>query len=591
MRINTHYKITLTFTIITAVILSVGYLYLNQNLRSYTYQNIQTDLKKKTTLAKHSLENMKNDQETPEVFDQITDRIGQDLNLRVTIISLTGKVLGDSELDGGALQQVENHLNRPEVQDALKSGFGESKRFSSTINTNMLYMAMPFSSQRRGGVIRLSLPLSDIDLISKQLKRIIAFSLFAVFIMAIIITFFASAYISKPIREISKIAKRIAQGDFSKIDTFFLNDEIGDLGHAFNEMSEQLESRLQEMNISRSRLEAVLLSMLEGVLVVDPKGKILLMNRALKDIFQIKHDVTGKNSIEVIRNLEIAETIDCAIKSQSHLDACEISLAAPEDRVLSVYATPVLRDNQREGAILVFHDNTNLRRLEKIRQDFVANVSHELRTPISSIQGYAETLLDGALDDQAHARDFIKIVHTEAERLARLVDDLLNLSKIESGKLNMDLNPCPLFPIIKRVVASLDMQAVKKSITIRTKVSEKLHQVIADETRLAQVLFNLIENALKYTPPSGCVVVSAEEGDAHIKVSVADTGIGIPDKDLPRIFERFYRVDKARSRELGGTGLGLSIVKHIVQAHNGEISVSSQSGKGTTFTFTIPSYR
>ncbi len=588
MKLNTHYRITLLFTFITAIVLSVGYVYLIKNLKIYTDQNISEDLRKKTALAKYLLENLPAQKNAASALDEIADHIGQDLHLRATIIDLTGRVLGDSELDGKALQEMENHIKRPEVQDALRTVYGERTRFSTTINKNMLYVAMPYGKPQQEGFIRLALPLSEIQLISAKIKKMIAISLFVIFIFAIMISHFASGLISKPIQEMAKAAKRIAEGDFSKINTLSLDGEIADLSTAFNTMSQQLATRLKEKDLNHSRLEAVLLSMFEGVLVVDSSGSILLINQAFRNFFHINQDAFGKNAIEVIRNLEIAEIIDCAVNSQCPLEACEISIISPEEKVLSVYGTPILRNNRSEGAVLVFHDMTNVRRLEKIRQDFVANVSHELKTPIASIQGYSETLLSGALDDPAHAKDFIKIIHNESGRLAQLVDDLLNLAKIESGKLNMNLKPVRLLPIIDKVIASMALQAEKKALTLTKTIPEQCPEILADTTRITQVLFNLIDNAIKYTPENGNIQILIKEQTQTLEIEIADNGIGIPEKDIPRLFERFYRVDKGRSRELGGTGLGLSIVKHIVKAHNGTITINSTLGQGSTFTITLP---
>jgi len=424
--------------------------------------------------------------------------------------------------------------------------------------------------------------------LSGKAQDIVSFSLFCIFILVIFINYFAAAFISKPIKTMSKVAQRISEGDFSKINTFALDGEIKNFGEAFNTMSAQLQNRLKEADLNRSRFEAVLLSMSEGVLVINAKGNILLMNQSLRNFFHIHAEGTGKNVIEIIRNIEIQEIIDKVLKSKRNIASREISILSPQEKKLSVVATPVLRKNHQEGAILVFHDVTNVQRLEKIRQDFVANVSHELKTPIASIKGYSETLLSGALEDKAHAKDFLNIIYNESERLARLLDDLLSLSKIESGKLTMNLKATPLPPIIHKVVASMEIQAEQKSITLTIKLPEKIPQVLADETRITQVLFNLIDNAIKYTPQNGRIEISAAVQAAEVQVRVSDNGIGIAEKEIPRVFERFYRVDKGRSRELGGTGLGLSIVKHIVKAHHGDISIQSQEAQGTAFIFTVP---
>ncbi|MGD9015666.1 MAG: ATP-binding protein, partial [Candidatus Omnitrophota bacterium] len=284
----------------------------------------------------------------------------------------------------------------------------------------------------------------------------------------------------------------------------------------------------------------------------------------------------------------IQEVADSVLKLKQGVISKEVSFLLLEERIFLVHATPIIRGGISEGGVLVFHDITELRRLEKIRQDFVANVSHELRTPVSSVKGYAETLLEGALKDKKNARDFLRIIHSDADRLAKLIDDLLDLSKIESGKLKMDLKSYSIKPIVKRVISGLDKQSKEKSIRIKEDIPRDIPNILADESRIAQVLLNLMDNAIKYNNEGGSITILAKEKDNFIRIEISDTGVGIPEKDLPRLFERFYRIDKARSRELGGTGLGLSIVKHIIQAHNGEVFVQSIFGKGSTFSFTIP---
>lgn len=328
--------------------------------------------------------------------------------------------------------------------------------------------------------------------------------------------------------------------------------------------------------------------MFEGVMVVDGAGTIILMNQALKSFLKIEGDPLGKSPIEAIRNLQIQEIVDATVNSDGGLISQEISALFAEEKVLLVHATPIKKDGDTQGAVLVFHDVTKLRRLEKIRQDFVANVSHELRTPISSIKGYTETLLEGALDDKENAEDFLRIILADSNRLASLIDDLLNLSRIESGILVMEARSYKFLPIVEAVLGSLKRQIADKSIRVKIDIPEDLPDILVDETRIKQVLLNLIDNAVKYNRSNGEISISAQAMNDHIKVEIADTGIGIPAKDLPRLFERFYRVDKARSRELGGTGLGLSIVKHIIQSHNGEVSLRSVEDEGSTFSFTLP---
>lgn len=357
---------------------------------------------------------------------------------------------------------------------------------------------------------------------------------------------------------------------------------------SLRETNLRLKEKIETGGLGQAKLETVLSSMFEGVLVVDKKGEILLMNPSLKKIFLIDSPPEGKRPLEIIRNSTIQDIVDRTLKGEQKLVSDEISLVVPEEKVLKINSAAMVRDNVIEGAILVFHDITELRRLEKIRQDFVANVSHELRTPLTSIKGYAETLLDGAMQDKDNAKDFMEIIYRDSDRLAKLIDDLLDLSKIEYGKLKMVFLPIDILEVIKRTIKVLEAQAKRKSICISLNITGGLPKILADETRISQVVLNLLDNAIKYTPDGGKILISASTKDRFVQMDISDTGIGIPENDLPRIFERFYRVDKARSRELGGTGLGLSIVKHIVQAHNGHVWIQSTLGQGSTFSFSIP---
>ena len=397
-----------------------------------------------------------------------------------------------------------------------------------------------------------------------------------------------SLFIPRLLREIGAWARSFAGGDFSRRISLSARDEMEELADSLNSMSRQIQSRMEESVADKSRLEAVFLSMFDGVMVIDQSGEIVLMNQALKEFLQVDSTVTGKKPLEVIRNIGIQELAERVLTSHSRLESREITFLFPEERVLLAHATPVLRADTIDGAVLVFHDITGLRRLEKVRQDFVANVSHELRTPVSTIRGYAETLLEGALEDKAHAREFLRIIYDDAERLTKLINDLLDLSRIESGKMKLALEGCSLEAVVDKVLTGMEKEAHKNSVTLKKEIPPRLAKARIDEAAIAQVLFNLVENAVKYNNAGGSVTITARETDRGVEVSVTDTGIGIPQEDIPRIFERFYRVDKARSRELGGTGLGLSIVKHIIHAHRGEITVESKPGGGSTFLFTLP---
>jgi two-component system phosphate regulon sensor histidine kinase PhoR len=360
------------------------------------------------------------------------------------------------------------------------------------------------------------------------------------------------------------------------------------LKFSLEDINLKLKEKTKTNSEEQTKLETVIKNMHEGVLVVNNKNEIILMNPSLKRTFMIDYPLEGKLLLAVIRNIDIKDLVDVTNKGEQKLFSKEISVNIPEEKIFKVNSAPIFSDNYITGAILVFHDITELRHLEKIRQDFVANVSHELRTPISSIKGYTETLLEGALEDKNNARDFINIINQDSNRLAKLIDDLLDLSKIESGNLKMVFLPIDILEVIKRAIAVVNNQAKEKSIQIILDSRENLPKVLADDTRLSQVMINLLDNAIKYTPNDRSIKISVYPKEKFVQIDVSDTGMGIPQENLPRIFERFYRIDKSRSRTLGGTGLGLSIVKHIVQGHGGEVWVKSELEQGSTFSFIIP---
>jgi two-component system phosphate regulon sensor histidine kinase PhoR len=588
MKIKIHWKLTFIFCFVVILAISAGYFYQISYLKSYIENNISNDIRRELLLGKDFLETALDDKTNIIDLQDIAVKMGHALDLRATIIGLDGKVLGDTDLTREQLTIVENHAHRPEVLGALKDGFGINKRFSNTIKRNMLYMALPFGKGKTEGILRFSMPIRDIDLLEAKMRQIVAITVMLVILISLGLTSVVSLFVSRPLIEMSAIAKAMAKGDFSKRALFHAQDEIGELALSLNAMSEEIKDKIEKINSERAKLDLVLSSMVEGVMVTDQKERIILMNPSLRKLFLVDLEPEGRRPLEVIRNTAVQGMVDRLLKEKHRLVTEEVVLNAPEEKILKVNGVPIVRNDRLEGAILVFHDITELRHLERIRQDFVANVSHELRTPISSIKGYAETLLEGALDDKKNLKEFIGIILQDSNRLASLINDLLDLSKIESGKMKMAFLSLDPVSLIKRAVAIMDNQAKTKSIALKLNLPFDLPKIKADETRFSQVMINLLDNAIKYTPERGIVTISARVVNDGLQIDVSDTGIGIEEKDIPRIFERFYRVDKARSRELGGTGLGLSIVKHIVQAHGGQTWVVSEFGKGSTFSFTIP---
>ena len=587
MKIKLYWKLTFIFCLIVIPAIAGGSLYLISHLKTYVENNVVNNVKHQLALSKELLESLQKNKTAPDLQDTAV-KIGTALGLRATIIAPDGRVLGDTDLIREQLATVENHANRPEVKEALAKGLGISTRFSYTIHKYMLYMAVPFGTGTNKGILRLSVPLHDIELLEGKMRGVVGAGVLGILLLSLGLAIFISVFISRPLSEMSSIARAMAQGDFTRKASIRSKDEIGDLARALNAMSDDIKDKIGKINSEKAKLDLVLSSMFEGVIVTDAQEKIILMNPSLRKLFLIDSNPEGRTPLEVIRNSAVNELVEKIITGKQHLATKEIVVNTPQEKILKCNGVPIMSNNRLEGTILVFHDITELRRLEKVRQDFVANVSHELRTPISSIKGYAETLLEGALEDKDNAKEFVSIIYHDSNRLASLINDLLDLSKIESGKLKMSFAALDPAAPIKKAVTVIDNQAKAKSIALKIDIPQDVPKINADETRFSQVMINLLDNAIKYSSEGGAVTITAKVVENALQIDVSDTGIGISEMDLPRIFERFYRVDKARSRELGGTGLGLSIVKHIVQTHGGQVWVKSELGLGSTFSFTIP---
>ncbi|WP_397351622.1 two-component system histidine kinase PnpS [Paenibacillus larvae] len=374
------------------------------------------------------------------------------------------------------------------------------------------------------------------------------------------------------------------------------NDEVGELARTINRMAENLQIQMQHIRENEYRLQGVLENMVSGVMMVDQRGTITLVNRSAEDILGYSsHELLNKSYLDAGFQLEFTALLADAIETHTRVRE-ELMLHFPQEQILEVHVSPIVQgDGQRKGVLVVLHDITAVRRLERIRSEFVANVSHELKTPVAAVKGFAETLMAGALEDKEMARSFLQIIYDESDRLNRLIGDILELSKIESKRIPLQFSPVDVESIVENSIQMMKAEAEKKHITLESCVENELY-IEADEDRLRQILINLLSNGISYTPEGGRVSIGVEfvpslddnPDNERMRIRISDTGIGIPEKDLPRIFERFYRVDKARSRSSGGTGLGLSIVKHLTELHHGTISVESEAGKGTTFNIELP---
>jgi len=453
---------------------------------------------------------------------------------------------------------------------------------------DMLYVAVPVKVKAGiPGILRLSLPLESVQNTLFVIRRIVLIGLFFALLFAFILGSIVASRVIKPINRMIQISRRFSKGDFSRRIIQVSKDEIGELAATLNKMAQGLEDKIKEVKMQNQKLAAIFNSMIEGVIIIDKAGYIISVNPTIEKIFGIrKEDVEGKIFLGAIRNNDIAEVIGAALEKGESVSS-EIALIYPLQRVFEVNATPIFDNNVISGCLVVVHDITEIRRLETVRSDFVANASHELKTPLTSIKGFVETLLEGALDDKENNRNFLKIIQDHAERLNNLVDDLLSLSHLESKEITLDKKSFNLTSQFEEIISRFASQSEKAGIDIKNELPAGI-SINADKDRMEQVLTNLIDNAIKFNKEKGSIRIYAREAGANMTVFVQDSGIGIPEKDIPRIFERFYRVDKARSRELGGTGLGLSIVKHIVELHGGSVGVESTEGFGSKFWFILP---
>ncbi|HNV25035.1 MAG TPA: ATP-binding protein [Nitrospira sp.] len=526
--------------------------------------------------------------------------LSQQARLRITVIQQDGTVLSDSAVPAEGLTHVDNHLARPEVAQALASGRGMDIRASQTTGERTYYVARLLSEPARVQpgvpIIRLGLPLTSIDERVRHIQQDLLTAFGAAFLLAMVLSLWVSRNLTKPLSEMAAAARQLAAGTPGIRLVVSSSDEVGLLARTLNQMTDQLETKIKEVSDDRAQLLAMLIAMVEGVMVLDYRGTVVQVNPALERMFALElTESRGRHYAELIRHEGLTALVSAVLRTRSGQGG-EITLS-PSGSCLRVEASIAGGNREQEAcAVFVFHDITELRRLEKIRKDFVANVSHELRTPLTSIKGYVEALLDGGKDDPATAAAFLEIIMRQSNRLNLILDDLLQLSQIESGQVLFRREPVELRALLERTVAVIKPLADKKHHTIELSLPDEYVVLEGDEERLVQVFINLLENAVKYTPDQGRISMSirhaAQSRTASprpmIEVVVADSGIGIPEADRPRVFERFYRVDKARSRELGGTGLGLAIVKHIVEAHSGHVWVEGNAPRGSRFVVHLP---
>lgn len=516
---------------------------------------------------------------------------GKKATTRLTVIAPDGRVLADSDEDPA---RMENHNDRPEIMAALAGKMVPTLRFSQTVQENMMYVAIPLEEQgHRRGVLRSAVAVTAMDQALAVIYQKILWGSLVAALLAALVAGLSARRISKPLEQMKLGAERFARGDFVGKMQEEGAEELATLARALNEMAIQLDGRLQTIVRQHSQLQAVFSSMVEGVITVDTEERILDVNGSGAQLLNVDPEkIKGKNILLAVRNTRLQNFVKNALASASPIEGEFSSRMGADGQEKYFYAHGVRLQNSQghiTGALIVINDVTKLRRLESMRRDFVANVSHELKTPITSIEGFAETLLDGALEDPESARSFVEIISRQASRLHAIVEDLLALSRVEQEARREDivLQELPVAEILQSAIQACSFRAEEEDMTITLDCAEAITARI-NPTLLEQAVVNLLDNAVKYSGRGSAIRVKAEKAQDEILIRISDNGVGITPQDITRIFERFYRVDKARSAKLGGTGLGLSIVKHIVQAHHGQITVESSPGKGSIFTIHLP---
>lgn len=521
-------------------------------------------------------------------MQEILSRINKNTNTRITVIDTTGKVMAETNYN---LSLMENHLSRPEVQQALSGIVGKQRRFSTTMQVNYLYIAEPvYQNGKITAIVRLATPLKQLKGITRSISVSTLLALVPGLILALLLAYRFAINITKPIKEIKNAAAEIAEGKLDADINIISSDEIGQLAKSINFMAASLKDKLNSIEDKNSKMEAILSSVMNGIIAVDSSNHILFINPMAQKMLGIQEeDITGKHLLQVIRNNKLDNMIRGILEESSTIDE-ELTITYPEEKICRLVTNPIRYpgSNRIVGIIIIIQDITQIRKLERMRSEFVANVSHELKTPLTSIKGFVETLKAGAIEDSEASIRFLNIIEDEADRLNRLISDILSLSELENRKLKVNVEDISVSVMVKEIVSMLQNQADKKDISLLYSVEEDIYKLKGDLDQFKQMLINLIDNAIKYTPEEGCVEITAyNEGD-NVVIKVKDNGIGIPKEHIPRLFERFYTADKARSRKVGGTGLGLAIVKHIVLQFNGQIGVQSEIGKGTEFTVILP---
>jgi len=573
----------------------IAYAYSSREAERSAKAQIESDFLVRLELVAHQIETDQLGDFEGKDWDATADALGAKAQARVTIIAVTGQVLGDSTLTPTELETLDNHSSRPEVHVALTGKIGASHRHSETSDRLMFYLASPLREAGKVvGVVRLSVPMTTIDQSLEALRRVLVVAAMLALSGALVVAVVFVQVLSSRLTSLTRAAKRIASGDLTVRARIPGAGELSQLADALDHLARSLSTTLGDLRQERDRIAGILSSMEEGVLFLDEGGKVVLVNPALRKMLLLSGDVIGRSLLEVVRHAELKEMVDAALEGD--LDEDEDDTGSPiqgEIRISGLLPRQLLVRIQRlegvaVGVVGVFMDVTENRRLENLRREFVANVSHELRTPVTSIRSAAETLGgEGDLPPDM-SRRFVDIIDRNATRLQSLVEDLLDLSRIESRQFSLTLGALEPGQVMHHIASLFDERAARRNVTLEVRAEAGVSSVRADRKALEHVISNLVDNAVKYSGMGKRVQLYARQDEDWVEFSVRDDGAGIEPKHLPRLFERFYRVDAGRSRDLGGTGLGLAIVKHLVESMRGTVRVESEVGKGTTFFVRLP---
>jgi two-component system phosphate regulon sensor histidine kinase PhoR len=575
-----------SYLLITLISILAVTWYASNSWRQFYLEQTAKDLETRARLATEQLQGKMPGDGTQ--IDNLCKELGKLTATRLTVILPTGKVVGDSEEDPA---RMENHGDRPEFQGAMGGKVGVATRFSFTLGHDMMYVAVPVGEEKRVTLaVRAALPITSIVQALRSLYLRIALGTAVIALLVAALSLMISRRLSQPLDDLTRGARRFARGDLSRKLPVPDSEELGSLAEAMNHMAAQLEDRIRTLISQRREQEAILASMVEGVLALDTEGRVITLNKKGAELLGVNPEEVKNLAIqEVVKDPDLRWFVNRLVSHAEQVEG-EVALKDGDKRILQLHGAS-LRDPQGLGlgTLIVFQDITQMRRLENTRRDFVANVSHELKTPITSIKGFVETLLAGALQEPENAEKFLSIIAQQTDRLNEIIDDLLSLSRIEQDaeRRQIFLTPQRIKGVLQAAIQVCETKAEENGISVQLTCPDELRGSV-NAPLLEQALVNLIDNAVKFSPPGSSVLVEAEKVGSEAVIRVKDQGIGIPNEHLPRIFERFYRVDAGRSRKDGGTGLGLAIVKHIVQAHGGRVAVESTPGQGSVFSLIIP---